>query len=114
MSRDAAGNYIARRGEQNVRPVFSPPLPEDELPPAGSASAGQAPKQFTTAEKLAILEKALDRYRVVIEVQQKQLTAEHKLRQAEEERRQTQEELIQALRAEMETLRREIDALKGK
>ena len=96
IARDAAGNYIAKRGERNIREVFSPPLPDEEFPAVP-----------TTADKLALLEKALDRYRIVIEVQQKQLTDE-------QHRRQQQEELIQSLRTEMETLRRQIDAAKGK
>ncbi|MDX1945007.1 MAG: PDZ domain-containing protein [Pirellulaceae bacterium] len=101
VSRDAAGNYIAKRGERNVREVFAPPLPDEELPAAPAAGGA------TAAEKLALLEKALDRYRIVIEVQQKQLADE-------QNRRQVQEELIQSLRTEMEALRRQIEAAKGK
>jgi hypothetical protein len=95
--RQPDGSYIARRGDRTVREVFSPPLPDDEPPP----------QPRTSADAIALLEKALDRYRIVIELQQKQLAAEHK-------RRQEQEELLQGLRTEMETLRRQLDAVQQK
>jgi hypothetical protein len=81
-----------------VREVFAPPFPDEE-PPAGVTP--------TNAEKFAILEKALDRYRTVIELQQKQL-------QDEQKHRESQEELIQSLRAEMEELRKRILADEAK
>lgn len=55
---------VANRPTGNIRPLAaSPPLPEDE--PAASAP--------TTADKIALLEKALSRYQAGIEVQQRQL-----------------------------------------
>jgi len=67
-------------------------LPDDE-PPAAIAP--------TNAEKIALLEKALDRYRAVIEIQQQQL-------QGEQKRQQDQEVLIQTLRAEMDALKKSL------
>jgi hypothetical protein len=55
--------YIARRPGDTIREVFQPELPPDDaVPPAA-----------TPAEKIALLEKALDRYRAVIELQQHEL-----------------------------------------
>jgi S1-C subfamily serine protease len=88
LQRDPRGGYLARGGGMGLRQLASPPLPDDE--PALAAP--------TSAEKLALLEKALDRYRTVIELQQRQLADEQK-------HRQSQEELLQALRTEMEALR---------
>ena len=97
LQRDPRGGYLARGRGPNVRSLASPPLPDDDPPVA-------AP---TSAEKIALLEKALDRYRTVIELQQKQLQDEQKHREA-------QEELLQGLRTEMEALRKQIAAEKGK
>lgn len=98
LQRDPRGGFIARTPRAGVREVFSPPFPDEELP------AGTAPMN---AEKLALLEKALDRYRTVIELQQRQL-------QDEQKHRENQEELIQSLRTEMEALRKRIVAEKAK
>jgi septal ring factor EnvC (AmiA/AmiB activator) len=67
-----------------------PPLPDEAPPPAAVPTA---------AEKLALLEKAMDRYQAVIEIQQRQIADEQK-------RRQEQETQLQALRAEVEALRK--------
>ena len=76
-----------------IREVFQPPLPAEEL----------APPTATPAEKMALLEKALDRYRAVIEFQQRQL-------QGEEQQRAAQDEQLKSLRQEVETLRRQLIA----
>ena len=89
LQRDPRGGYLARGRGPGIRLLGSPPLPDDE--PAAAAP--------TSAEQIALLEKALDRYRTVIELQQRQLADEQKLRQS-------QEELLQALRTEMEALRK--------
>jgi S1-C subfamily serine protease len=90
LQRDPRGGYLARGGGRSAtRPLASPPLPDDEPLPA-------AP---TATEKIALLEKALDRYRTVIEIQQKQLADEQK-------HREVQDELIQALRADLDALRK--------
>jgi len=87
--------YVARRPGDNVREVFQPPLPAEEV----------APPTATPADKIALLEKALDRYRSVIEYQQRQLSGEQK-------RRGEQDKLLETLRAELETLRRQVEAAK--
>lgn len=94
---DRDGAIVASRRASKLREVFAPPLPDDEPPPA-------AP---TAAEQIALLQKALDRYQAVIELQQRQLTDEQK-------RRGEQEELIQSLRSEMESLRKAVVAEKEK
>ncbi|MEX2173411.1 MAG: S1C family serine protease [Pirellulaceae bacterium] len=91
--RDAAGN-IARGGSGRMpAEVFQPPLPAEDL-------AGEPPA--TPAEKIALLEKALDRYRSVIELQQQQLAGEQK-------QRQEQEQQLRSLRTELETLGRQLE-----
>ena len=90
LQRDPRGGYLAKGASRfAARPLASPPLPDDEPPIA-------AP---TAAEKIALLEKALDRYRTVIELQQKQLADGQK-------HRESQDELIQALRADIDALRK--------
>ena len=92
MARNSEGAIVANRPAGNIRLLAAaPPLPEDE--PAATAP--------TTADKIALLEKALNRYQSVIDVQQRQLADEQKSRQ-------TQDELIQSLRAELEALRKSL------
>jgi hypothetical protein len=97
MTRDPRGGYIARRPASAVREVSVPPLPDDE--PAATAP--------TAADKISLLERALDRYQSVIELQQRELSEEAK-------RRESQDELIQSLQSEMEALRKAIAAEKDK
>jgi S1-C subfamily serine protease len=87
------GAYVARRPIDNVREVFQPPLTLPEQPVAAAA--------VTPAEKIALLEKALDRYQSTIEVQRRQLTAEQKARSE-------QDKVLEAMRIELETLRRQL------
>jgi S1-C subfamily serine protease len=87
--------YVARRPASTTREVFQPPLPPEEPAPAAA----------TPAEKIALLEKALDRYRAVIEYQQRQLTDEQK-------RRAEQDTLLKSLRAEIDALRLQLEANK--
>jgi len=87
------GGYVARRPGDTIREVFQPALPAEE--PASPTA--------TPAEKITLLEKALDRYRAVIEFQQRQLKGEEKQRQA-------QDEVLKSLRQELETLRRQLVA----
>ena len=89
LQRDPRGGYLAKGRGPTTRTLASPPLPDDE-PPAVAPTA---------EEKMAFLEKALDRYRTVIELQQKQL-------QDEQKHLQSQDELIRSLRAEMDALRK--------
>ena len=84
--------YVARRPASTVREVFQPPLPPEQ----------PAPPTATPAEKIALLEKALDRYRATIEFQQRQLSDEQK-------RRDEQDALLKSLRAEIEALRRQLE-----
>jgi putative serine protease PepD len=98
IARDPAGGLIAKSPRAEVREVAAPPLPDDE-PPAALAP--------TSAEKIALLEKALDRYRAVIEIQQKQL-------QSEQQRQAEQEQQIKTLQAEMETLKKALLDRPGK
>ncbi|WP_425616079.1 S1C family serine protease [Anatilimnocola sp. NA78] len=63
VGRGPDGNYFAQSGNSSVREVFAPPLPAEvelPLPP-------------TSEEKIKLLEKALERYQAVIELQQQQL-----------------------------------------
>jgi hypothetical protein len=85
--------YVARRPASTLREVFQPQLPAEEPPPAAA----------TPAEKITLLEKALDRYRAVIEYQQRQLTDEQK-------RRGEQDAVLKTLRAEVEALRLQLEA----
>jgi hypothetical protein len=85
--------YVARRPAGTVREVFQPQLPAEE----------PAPPAATPAEKIALLEKALDRYRSVIEYQQRQLTDEQK-------RRTEQDALLKSLRTEIDALRLQLEA----
>ena len=90
-------SYVARRPGDTLREVFQPALPAEE--PAAAAA--------TPAEKIALLEKALDRYRAVIEFQQRQL-------QTEQKQRLEQDELLKSLRTELDSLRRKIEAVPPK
>jgi len=85
------GTYAARTPNNTVR----------ELAVGDDAEKVSVPMAITTTQKVAILEKALERYRAVIEVQQQDLT------KREMERKQ-QEELLKALREEVEQLKREL------
>jgi S1-C subfamily serine protease len=90
LQRDPRGGYLAKGGGRRaVRPLASPPLPDDE-PPAAAPTA---------EEKIALLEKAVDRYLKFIELQQKQLADEQK-------HRESQDELIRSLRADIDALRK--------
>lgn len=82
VGRDGAGNYYAQPSQGHLREVFAPSLPAEEPQPRGGP-----------AEKLSLLEKALDRYRQVIELQQKEL------RQREQE--------VQALQSELSRLKQQ-------
>ena len=90
LQRDPRGGYLAKGRGPSTRTLAAPPLPDDEPPVAAPA---------TPEEKIALLEKALDRYLKFIELQQKQLVDEQK-------HRETQDELIRSLRAEMDALRK--------
>jgi S1-C subfamily serine protease len=63
VGRDASGAYVARSRPGHLVEVFAPAEPEQ----------ASDPQSATPAQKLAILEKALDRYRKVIELQQQQI-----------------------------------------
>ena len=96
VTREGTG-YIARRPGSMVQEVFQPPLSAEEQSPATATTTAA-----TAADKIALLERALDRYRAVIEYQQRQLTAE-------QNRRAAQDELLKSLRAELEELRRQLE-----
>ncbi len=75
VGRDRSGAYVTRGRKSHVAEVFAPSSPQ----------AVDDKAEPTAAEKLALLEKALDRYRQVIELQQQQiqsLKAELKAQQA--------------------------------
>jgi S1-C subfamily serine protease len=96
LARDGDGAIVTSRGgstaaEAAGQTVAFPPLPNDAPPVA-------AP---TSLEKIALLEKALERYQSVIEFQQKLLSDEQK-------KRDEQESLLRSLRAEIEALRQTI------
>jgi S1-C subfamily serine protease len=82
LTRDARGIVIGPRLGGSTPAAVLPPFP-DETPPAEAAP--------TTAEKLALQTKALERYQAVIEIQQRQL---------------------QALQAEIEALKKSLKAEK--
>jgi hypothetical protein len=95
-----AGGIVARRPADTIREVFQPPLPAEE--PAPALGEGLAtPPTATPAEKKALLANALDRYRSVIELQQRQLQGEKKQRAA-------QDEQLKLLRDELELMRRQL------
>jgi len=64
VGRDPSGAYVTRNRPGHVAEVFAPANP-----------ATDTDREPTAAEKLALLEKALDRYRQVIELQQQQIQA---------------------------------------
>lgn len=64
VGRDPSGAYVTRNRPGHVAEVFAPANP-----------ATDTDREPTAAEKLALLEKALDRYRQVIELQQQQIEA---------------------------------------
>jgi hypothetical protein len=65
------------------------------------------PPAPTPADKIALLEKALARYQAVIELQQRQLSDEARVREE-------QQAIIQSLRGEIDALRKALAAEKGK
>jgi hypothetical protein len=94
LSRDDAGAIVANKTSSAAAQVaVVPPLPDDTPPPTPP----------NAADKIALLEKALSRYQAVIELQQKQLADEKKLRQEHDL-------LLQSLRAEIEALRKSLTA----
>jgi S1-C subfamily serine protease len=81
----------SRRQAPSPAVAVLPPLPDDRpLPVAPTAS-----------DKITLLEKALERYQAVIELQQRQLTDEQK-------HRQEQEAQLESLRTEIQLLRKAI------
>jgi S1-C subfamily serine protease len=90
MRRDSKGSYV--RG-QDEKPES---LPFTEGPRLKTATDSPSP-----ADKIAILEKAMDRYQKVIELQQQQL------KEASENRRQL-EESLELLKSDLETLRKKV------
>ncbi len=105
------GAYVARRPSDarpsdTIREVFQPPLTLPEHPVAAPANSPANP-QATPAEKIAVLEKAIERYQAVIDLQRRQLTAEQKLR-AE------QEKALETLRTELDAVRRQLAPAAGK
>jgi len=67
VGRDPSGAYVTRNRPGHLAEVFAPA-------PANTDNDNER-REPTTAEKLALLEKALDRYRQVIELQQQQIQA---------------------------------------
>jgi S1-C subfamily serine protease len=96
LARDEKGMIVANRPAVDARLLATQPG-EQPLPP-------QAP---TVADKVALLEKALARYQTVIELQQKQLADEAKVREE-------QQAIIQSLREEIDALRKSLAAEKVK
>lgn len=62
IGRDPSGAYVTRSRPGHLAEVFAPAEPAGDDPPAATA-----------AEKMALLEKALERYQRVIEMQQQQI-----------------------------------------
>jgi S1-C subfamily serine protease len=85
------GRFYAKRGRDQVREVFGPGQEEDTRPAEERAS--------TTAEKIKLLEKAVEGYRSVIVYQQNQLGQRELERRAAEERIQELEKQIESLKA---------------
>lgn len=92
IGRKKAGTIYEKISESESRDVA-------QLP--GTSADGDKPDP-TSAAKIALLEKALERYQKVIELQQEQL------RQREQDRAELAESL-KALKAEVEALRRRVD-----
>ena len=94
IGRDSTRVYFAQKGARTLADVF-----------AGAPAQGAAGKQAApalSAENSALLEKALDRYRSVIEFQQEQI----KLRDQE---RQRLEQQMNELQGELEAVRRQME-----
>jgi S1-C subfamily serine protease len=85
------GSYAARRGPDTMREVFAPQRP------AGSADDRDRPA--SAAEKIQLLERALERYQQAI------LVLQQRLQQQEQQRQQTDEQ-IRLLQQQIEQLRR--------
>lgn len=86
-----SGRFYAKRGRDQVREVFGPGQ-EDEARPAEARAA-------TSAEKIKLLEKALEGYRSVIVYQQNQLGQREQERRATEQRIQELEKQLESLKA---------------
>jgi S1-C subfamily serine protease len=88
LTRDARGIVLGpRRG--GLGEVAAPVLPDEPPPP---------PAAPTAAEKVALLEKVIDRYLAAIEIQQRQIADEQKRRQELEAKLQKMQVEIDALR----------------
>jgi membrane-associated protease RseP (regulator of RpoE activity) len=87
----SSGRYFAKSGRDEVREVFGPADNED------TRTAEE--KAATPSEKIKLLEKALDRYRTVINYQQSQLGQREQERKAIEDR-------VKELEKELESLKK--------
>jgi hypothetical protein len=85
-----AGRYAAKSGRDEVREVYGPADTDDKRTAEEKAA--------TPAEKIKLLEKALERYRTVITYQQSQLGQREQERRAMEERVKELEKELEALK----------------
>jgi membrane-associated protease RseP (regulator of RpoE activity) len=95
IGRDAKGSYYANRPGNTTAEVFSPPFPAEP----------QDPPRVTSADKIALLEKAIERYQRVIEIQQLDLA------RREADRLKT-EQLLRSLQSDLSTLRQQLKPAK--
>ncbi|MFN0018303.1 MAG: PDZ domain-containing protein [Pirellulaceae bacterium] len=91
MRRDSKGSYIRQEDKSDL--VLNPLGEGGRIKTAGDA--------ILAAEKIAVLEKAMDRYQKVIELQQQQL------KESNSSRRQL-EEALELLKSDLETLRKKV------
>jgi chromosome segregation ATPase len=91
MRRDPKGAYV--RQDEQAEPI-QPAFPE-------SGRLKTSADALLAAEKIAVLEKAMDRYQKVIELQQQQL-------KDSADKRQQLEETLEILKADLESLRKQV------
>ena len=91
MRRDSKGSYV--RQDENSEPLVNPLGEGGRIKAPGDA--------LLAAEKIAVLEKAMDRYQKVIELQQQQL------KESNASRRQL-EEALELLKSDLDLLRKQV------
>lgn len=95
IGRDPQGGYFANRPGSTTAEVFSPPFPPEP----------KEPPRITSADKISLLEKAIERYQRVIEIQQQDLA------RREADRLKT-EALLRSLQSDLSTLRQQLQKVK--
>lgn len=87
LEKNAAGQVVSKRPDRPASEVVAPPLPDQP----------EDPSLASPQQKILMLEKALDRYRLVIEYQQQQLQESRKAQQDNQKRLQELEDQLKTL-----------------